>query len=81
MWKSKSSTQTLCYQALIRLERLRTVSRWSALSERHLQDVAHGLILGCCKHFGDDCEVQMEEPSEDESVRFTIVHSQCLATA
>ena len=51
------------------------------LSERHLQDVAHGLILGCCKHFGSDCEVNMEAPGEDESVRFTIAQHACLATA
>lgn len=51
------------------------------LSERHLQDVAHGLIVGCCKHFGDECEVQMEDPGADDSVRFTITNRACLATA
>lgn len=51
------------------------------LSERHLQDVAHGLILGCCKHFGDECEVTMAEPEEDDSVRFTIAQRSCLTTS
>ena len=51
------------------------------LSERHLQDVAHGLILGCCKHFGDECDVQMEQPAADDSVRFVISLRSCLATA
>lgn len=49
-------------------------------SERHLQDVAHGLILGCCKHFEGDFEVAMEAPAADESVRFTISKRSCLAT-
>lgn len=44
-------------------------------SERHLHDLARGLIQGCCEHFEEPCEVQMEEPAEDGSVRFTISRS------
>ncbi len=51
------------------------------LSERHLQDVAHGLILGCCKHFGDPCDVRMEAPDADAAVRFVIERQPCLETA
>lgn len=44
-------------------------------SVRHLHDVAHGLILGCCRHFEENCEVTMDEPAADDSVRFSIIRS------
>jgi len=47
-------------------------------SERHLADVAHGLIEGCCEHFEEPCEVGQSEPAEDGAVTLTITRGACL---
>lgn len=42
-------------------------------STRHLEDVAHGLILGCLEHFGETCDVEKEDgDSEADGIRFTL---------
>jgi len=43
-------------------------------STRHLEDVAHGLILGCLEHFEEPCTVAKEDGDSEaeDGIRFTI---------
>ena len=41
-------------------------------SDRHLEDIAQGLIRGCLKHFGEDAEIHRDPATADGGVRFVI---------
>jgi hypothetical protein len=44
-------------------------------SERHLADLAEGLLSGCLKHYKDEAKIE-RSTQEDESVIFQIVYKQ-----
>lgn len=41
-------------------------------SGRHLEDVAEGLIRGCFKHFGEDCDIVRVADPDSEGIKFTL---------
>ncbi|MEM1221785.1 MAG: heme NO-binding domain-containing protein [Verrucomicrobiota bacterium] len=44
------------------------------LSDRHMEDLAEGLLKGCLAHFKEDASIE-RDPMDDGTVRFTISYT------